>query len=99
MGGKAVEFHEAAALEYEAAFDWYLQRSEPAASMFALELERAIALIAGSPRRWPRDVRNTRRFLLRRFPFSLVYREHDSVIQILAIAHGRRRPEYWKQRL
>ena len=99
MGGKAVEFHEAAALEYEAAFDWYLQRSEPAASRFALELDRAIALIAESPQRWPHDVHNSRRFLLRRFPFSIVYRELPSVIQVLAVAHGHRRPRYWKQRL
>jgi hypothetical protein len=36
---------------------------------------------------------------LRRFPFAIVYREKQDAIQILAIAHGHRRPKYWKRRL
>jgi hypothetical protein len=46
-----------------------------AASRFVVELNRAIALIAEAPQRWPTGVRGTRRFLLQRFPFSVVYRE------------------------
>jgi hypothetical protein len=42
MTSKAVEFHEEASLEYAAAFEWYFDRSEPVASRFAGELERAI---------------------------------------------------------
>jgi len=36
---------------------------------------------------------------LRRFPFLIVYREVSDVIEIVALAHGRRKPFYWKQRL
>lgn len=38
------------------------------------------------------------RFLFSDFPFSLVYRVREGRVQILAVAHFRRRPGYWKQR-
>ena len=40
-----------------------------------------------------------RRYLLRRFPYLVVYRTFDAAIQIIAIAHGRRRPGYWQERV
>jgi toxin ParE1/3/4 len=33
------------------------------------------------------------------YPFSLVYRVRDSEIQVIAVAHGRRHPGYWRSRL
>jgi len=99
MGNKQVEFHEAASLEFEAAFVWYLERSERAAQRFASEVERAVELIAASPERFPAGVRGTRRSLLQGFPFAIVYRPLRSAIQVIAVAHGRRRPNYWKARL
>lgn len=98
MARKKVELHEAASEEFEAAFDWYLERNAGAAMRFARELNRAIANIAEAPKRWPAGSFGTRKFLLPRFPFAVVYRELPSVIQILAIAHGHRRPGYWKDR-
>src|SRR5262249_19879394 len=74
MANKEVEFHEAASEEFEAAFDWYLQRSAGAAARFAREVSRAVASIANAPQRWPVGIRGTRKFLLRRFPFAVVYR-------------------------
>ena len=99
MASKQVEFHEAASLEYESTFEWYLERSELAAAKFADEMNRAIAKIAEAPQRWPVDRQGTRRFFLSRFPFSIVCRELPTAIQILAVAHGHRRPGYWKKRL
>jgi toxin ParE1/3/4 len=94
-----VTFHEGASSEYEAAFEWYFLRSEFAASRFAEEIDRAIALISESPKRWPLANHGTRKFLLQRFPFAIFYREHFQGIQLLAIAHGNRNPGYWKGRL
>lgn len=42
---------------------------------------------------------NTRRNLLRRFPFSVAYRVELQRMLIVAVAHARRRPGYWKPRL
>ena len=39
-----------------------------------------------------------RRFLLDTFPFSLVYRIEPDEIVIVAVAHAKRRPGYWRRR-
>jgi len=46
MTSKAVEFHEEASLESAAALEWYVERSEIAASRFVAEVSRAVELIA-----------------------------------------------------
>jgi plasmid stabilization system protein ParE len=98
MASKKVEIHEEAALEYEAALEWYLERSFLAASKFVEAISRGMDMIVEAPDRWPAGGRGTRRFLLQRFPFAIVYRDLPAAIQVLAIAHARRKPGYWKQR-
>jgi toxin ParE1/3/4 len=39
-----------------------------------------------------------RRFLLRRFPFSIIYAPEPKQIVVLAVAHQRRAPGYWRRR-
>jgi toxin ParE1/3/4 len=95
---RPVEFHPDAVLEALSAFAWYRDRNDSAAEAFLAELDRAVQLISESPIRWPIHVHGTRRFLLRRFPFGVVYRELGETLQIVAVAHGRRRPGYWKDR-
>jgi plasmid stabilization system protein ParE len=94
-----LEFHQAAAAEVESAFDWYLARDERVASGFLDEVSRAIEMITQAPQRWPASEDNIQKFILRRFPFLIFYRELPSMIQVLAVAHGRRRPGYWKRRM
>ena len=94
-----VSFHEQASAEYEAAFEWYYLRSEFAAASFAEEIARAISEISKAPKRWPETTPTVRKFSLRQFPFIVFYRELPGKIQILAVAHGRRKPGYWKARL
>jgi toxin ParE1/3/4 len=92
-------FHNEAAAEYDAAFEWYLERSPDAALRFDAEVDRALSQIIQAPQRWAEGSHSTRRFLLRRFPFVLIYRERPAGIQIVAVAHSARRPGYWKGRL
>ena len=99
MASKKVEFHEEASLEYEAAVEWYRERNFLAASRFVDAISRGMDLIVEAPHRWPASSHDTRRFILQRFPFAIVYRELPAAIQVLAIAHARRKPGYWKQRL
>jgi toxin ParE1/3/4 len=94
-----VEFHEEASAEYDAAFDWYLDRSAEAALDFDAEVGRALGDIASAPHRWAAGPHSTRRYLLLRFPYILVYREQASHIQIVAVAHTSRRPAFWRNRL
>ena len=60
--------------EARAAFTWYGERNPRAAAQFLFELDEAIGSIAEFPDAWPPYLDGTRRKLLRRFPFALVYR-------------------------
>jgi hypothetical protein len=40
-----------------------------------------------------------RSFVLQRFPFSVVYLDDPDLVIIVAVAHGKRKPGYWKDRL
>ena len=91
--------HPAAVEEAEKATRWYRQRSAHAGAQFVEEVNHAIDRILAAPQRWPAGPYGTRKFLLHRFPFAVVYRELPSVIQVLAVAHGHRRPGYWKTRI
>ncbi len=100
MPSKVAKFHEQASAEYDAAFDWYPERSPDAALRFDAEVDRAVLEILQAPQRWAAGPHSTRRFLLRHFPFTLICRERESgAIQILAVAHTSRKPGYWKERL
>ncbi len=98
MSGKPVELHPEALAEAEAAVAWYRDRSLRAAEVFVSELEKAIEAISEAPHRWPSFDAGCRRFPLRRFPYFVVYREKARSIEVLAVAHGRRRPGYWRPR-
>jgi plasmid stabilization system protein ParE len=68
----SVDFHPAAAQELEAAYGWYHDRFEPSAKAFALEVDVAVERIASSPTRWPRINSTLHRYVLKRFPLSVI---------------------------
>src|SRR5271168_172066 len=100
MRTDSAEFHEEAAAEYDAAFEWYLERSPDSALEFDAEVDQGLKQIIQAPGRWAVGSHSTRRFLLKKFPFILIYRERNSAdIQVVAVAHTSRRPQYWNSRL
>jgi len=99
MASAAVRFHPAAAQEAESTYDWYAARSPEAAHGFREELRRAIDMVAASPRSWPRYGSRAQRYVFPRYPFSLVYILGGDDVEVVAVAHGRRRPGYWRARL
>ena len=99
MKRSAVRFHAVADAEVTETHRYYWERSPAVADGFLLEVERALDEIAESPRRWPAYVAGTRRFVLQRFPFLIVYLARPRSIIVVAVAHGRRRPGYWLPRL
>jgi plasmid stabilization system protein ParE len=95
-------FHSEAADEYLAATRYYLDYATPlVAAAFVGEIEAAIQTLLASPTTWPViEEPQIRRYLVRRFPYSLYYRwepEHDRV-SIYAVMHFSRRPGYWRDR-
>ena len=98
MANKAIEFHPSALMEAEAAKEWYAERSLVASRSFIAELIHAVDQVEESPDMWPQYEAGTRRYVFPRFPFSLIYRNFENKIQIVAVAHKKHKPGYWKKR-
>ena len=99
MAARPVELHPEAVQEAAEAYTWYVRRNEEVAAAFIAELDRIIARIAEDPASLPLHLRGTQRCSFRRFPYLVVFREWSDVVQVIAVAHGRRRPTYWRERL
>ncbi|MFI5402944.1 MAG: type II toxin-antitoxin system RelE/ParE family toxin [Planctomycetota bacterium] len=90
-----------AAEELAAAAVWYEAEQPGLGADFLREALRAVAVIAEGPTAWPmvNRKRNVRKFLLARFPYAVYYVPREDEILVLAVAHGSRRPGYWRGRL
>jgi len=85
-------YNTAAVLELEQAATWYDTQRAGLGAEFLDAVDIKIDRILEAPRRWPL-IRGTRRVLVGRFPYALVYRElSDGEIEIVAVAHAKRRP-------
>jgi len=93
-----VEYLPQASRELEDALAWYLERSPRAAESFLREIERAVTIIAEAPGIWPHFEAGARRYILQRFPYNIIYRQIEAGIQVVAVAHQKRRPRYWSSR-
>ena len=93
-----VELLPQALLEIEEATYWYLERSRRSAEAFLREVDRGLRIIAELPQLWPLFEAGTRRYVLRKFPYSLIYREASETIEVIAVAHHKRKPQYWVDR-
>lgn len=100
---KPVRYGAEAEEEYLAAVGWYRARNRQVAERFVDRVVAAETLIREHPEAWssPSGVApevGARRALVRGFPFGLVYVELDEEIRIIAVAHSKRRPGYWRGR-
>ena len=97
MGARAFRFHPAAEAELEEAAEWYDEYREGLGREFIADVRGRLETILEAPERWaPRN--GTRRVLLGRFPYAIVYREVGEDVEIVAVAHFSRRPTYWSKR-
>jgi plasmid stabilization system protein ParE len=84
--------------EYERALAWYFERSPKAAERSEAAFDEAVAAIRSRPTLYPMADDRHRFVLLRRYPFSLVYRLDVDTVTVIAVAHTSRRPGYWSDR-
>ena len=94
-----VEFHMAAQAELESAAAYYRSISDDLGEAFREEAGRAVQRIAERPDAWQPLGNGLRRYILKRFPYGMVFRVHDGQIKVYAVMHLKRRPEYWRKRL
>jgi plasmid stabilization system protein ParE len=95
---RLLSIHEAAEAEINEAADFYDIESPGLGSVFIDEIQRAIGSISEFPEAAPLVRGRVRKRLVAKFPYALVYSVRPDEIRILAVAHLKRRPFYWRGR-
>ena len=91
-------FHPDIEHEVRASYEWYQDQAAGLGDDFLTELEKAYQTIIELPDTWPKFHDGFRRFLLSKFPFSVIYRFDKKAIYIVAVMHNSRKPGYWTRR-
>ncbi|VAW71416.1 hypothetical protein MNBD_GAMMA12-2208 [hydrothermal vent metagenome] len=91
-------FHPNVKSEISASYDWYQNHASGLGNDYLNELESSYEAIVELPDTWPKIQKGYRRFLLSKFPFSVIYKVHKSNIYVVAVMHNSRRPGYWIER-
>jgi hypothetical protein len=91
--------HDAAEEELDAAVAYYESCRPGLGVDFANEVYAAIVLACDYPEAGAKLTANTRRRLIKRFPFGVIYQRKAEALAVIAIADLRRKPAYWRKRL
>jgi hypothetical protein len=93
-------YHPAAEAEHLETVAYYESKRPGLGASYLAEFENLMTDICKSPYRYPIDQKpDIRRRGMKKFPFTVLYRSNTDSVQILAVAHHRRRPAYWLGRL
>jgi toxin ParE1/3/4 len=91
--------HPEAREDLREAANFYRDNAGTALSQALLaEFEHSMGLLLEHPRLGGKWRHGKRRYLMRRFPFAIIYSVLSDQLRILAVAHESRRPGYWRGR-
>ena len=93
-----LDIHEDADRELHDAADFYDSESLGLGTVFLDEVEDGYDRIIEHPHAAEEIESGIRRLVLARFPYSLIYELGEDSALILAVAHQRQRPRYWRDR-
>ncbi len=85
--------------EIREAADYYAAISPDLGKAFRLELRQLMRLVTTMPLAWPVSGDGTRKCLLTRFPYLVIYAPLPNELLVLAVGHQHRRPDCWRERL
>jgi toxin ParE2 len=94
-----IRFLTLAQREVDDAVIWYEQQGQGLSQDFLDQLDRAMRLVKSHPQIATQIEPGLRRFLLARFPYSLIYGIDGDTIIVIAVAHQHRHPHYWADRV
>ena len=93
-------FHPAAEAEHLESVAYFESKRPGLGATYLAEFEKILTEVCKSPLRYPIELKpDIRHRGMKKFPFTILYREVTGTVQILAVAHHRRRPGYWLGRL
>ena len=93
-----LSIRELAETEINEAADFYLVENPGLGGIFLDEVQSALGGMVDFPDAAPRIRGRVRKRIMTKFPYSLVYSGRADGIKILALAHHKRRPFYWRPR-
>ena len=96
---RKAEFVAAAREEFLAEVVYYNTAQEGLGSEFAVAIEKTTALALVFPEIGAPFDSDTRRMIVKGFPFSLIYKPSTNGIVVFAVAHQSRQPGYWSSRV
>lgn len=94
-----VEFHPEAEEEFIEQAAYYEEQVPALGVSYIGELESAATLLEEHPKLGAEFDKPFRHLSMRRFPHWLIYTIEPSRIWVIAVAHQRRRPGYWRERV
>ena len=80
--------------ELRSAANFYENQSPQLGKDFLTEFKLAIQTITIAPSRWPKVRGKIRRYLIRTYPYGIIYSVESNEIVIIAVAHLKRKPNY-----
>ncbi len=95
---RKVVYHPKAFEELIEAADYYEACSHGLGERFLDNVENAVNFIRHSGLVFSPDKSGRRKYIVKKFPYLLIYRVKEDHIFILAVAHAARKPDYWKSR-
>jgi toxin ParE1/3/4 len=96
---KPVIVHKDAQAEYDEAVQWYEGQTPGCGADVVAEVNAGLRAIGEDPGIGAQYRNTTFRFYrIKRFPYLIYFVELPNIVWVLAIAHGRRRPNYWRHR-
>lgn len=84
--------------EFLSAVRYYEECQEGLGRRFRLLVEVAVQKVVDSPFIYRILKAPFRRYLLPKFPYSIIYSIEPDHIRIIAVAHNKRKPGYWSDR-
>lgn len=93
------EFLPEAEKEFREAARFYENEAPGVGIEFVVELHKVVAAILDNPLAAQAVRKSIRKKVLPRFPFNVLYSVENEIIVIVAVAHQKRRPTYWRRRL
>jgi plasmid stabilization system protein ParE len=85
--------------DLEEALDYYAEVNPTLCTALLFEVEQALRRIVEFPEAWRSLGSGLRSHAIGRFPYAVIYRQEPGHVLVVAYAHYRRSPRFWRTRL
>ncbi|MDM8539484.1 type II toxin-antitoxin system RelE/ParE family toxin [Desulfococcaceae bacterium HSG9] len=80
-------------------FEWYEEKRKGLGYDFLLQIDAGLRLIENNPLAFRERYKGTRRHIIKRFPYIIVYRVEDLKVIVLGVLYGGRDPRWIKKKI